>query len=57
LHLHPRVDPPDGRYMLMPEGGDEGADEELPHVFVAQDGLKSRRAQGQPCQRRHAPDH
>jgi hypothetical protein len=26
-------------------------------VFVAQDGLKSRRAQGQPCQRRHAPDH
>jgi hypothetical protein len=23
--------------MLVPEGGDEGADEELQHVFVAQD--------------------
>jgi hypothetical protein len=37
LHLHPRVDLPDGRYTLVPEGGDEGADEELQHVFVAQD--------------------
>jgi hypothetical protein len=34
LHLHPRVDLPDGT--LVPEGGDEGADEELQHVFVAQ---------------------
>jgi hypothetical protein len=34
--LHPRVDLPGGRY-TCPEGGDEGADEELPHVFVAQD--------------------
>jgi hypothetical protein len=23
--------------MLVPEGGDGGADEELPHAFVAQD--------------------
>jgi hypothetical protein len=37
LHLHLRVDLPDGRYTLVPEGGDEGADEELQHVFVAQD--------------------
>jgi hypothetical protein len=34
--LHLRVDP-DGRYTLVPEGGDEGADKELQHVFVAQD--------------------
>jgi hypothetical protein len=37
LHLHPCVDLPDGRYTLVPEGGDEGADEELQHVFVTQD--------------------
>jgi hypothetical protein len=37
LHLHPRVDLPDGRYTLVLEGGNEGADEELPHVLVAQD--------------------
>jgi hypothetical protein len=37
LHLHPHVDLPDGRYTLVPEGGDKGADEELQHVFVAQD--------------------
>jgi hypothetical protein len=37
LHLHPRVDLSDGRYTLVPEVGDEGADEELQHVFVAQD--------------------
>jgi hypothetical protein len=37
LHLHLRVDLPDGRYTLVPKGGDEGADEELEHVFVAQD--------------------
>jgi hypothetical protein len=36
LHLHPRVDLPDGRYTLVLEGGDEGASEELQHVFVAQ---------------------
>jgi hypothetical protein len=34
VHLH--VDLPDGRYTLVPEGGDEGAGEELQHVFVAQ---------------------
>jgi hypothetical protein len=36
LHLHPRVDLPDGRYTLVPEG-DEGADEELHYVDIAQD--------------------
>jgi hypothetical protein len=36
LHLHPRVDLPDGRYTLVPEGGGEGADEELNFVDVAQ---------------------
>jgi hypothetical protein len=36
LHLHPRVDLPEGRYTLVPEGGDEGASEELQHVFIAQ---------------------
>jgi hypothetical protein len=35
--LHPRVDLPDGRYTLVPEGGDEGADEELQYVDIAQD--------------------
>jgi hypothetical protein len=29
LHLHLRVDLLDGRYTLVPEGGDKGADEEL----------------------------
>jgi hypothetical protein len=37
LHSHPRVDLPDGRYTLVPEGGDEGVDEELHYVVVAQD--------------------
>jgi hypothetical protein len=37
LHLHPRVDLPDGRYTLVPEGGDKGADEDLHYVDVAQD--------------------
>jgi hypothetical protein len=36
LHLHLRVDFPDGRYTLVLEEGDEGADEELPCVDVAQ---------------------
>jgi hypothetical protein len=35
--LHLRVDLPDGRYTLVPEGGHEGADEELQYVDVAQD--------------------
>jgi hypothetical protein len=34
--LHLRVDLPDSRYTLVPEGGDEDAVEELQHVFVAQ---------------------
>jgi hypothetical protein len=37
LHLHPRVDLPNGRYTLVPEGGDRRADEELQYVDVAQD--------------------
>jgi hypothetical protein len=35
--LHLRVDLSDGRRTLVPEGGDEGADEELQYVDVAQD--------------------
>jgi hypothetical protein len=34
--LHLRVDLSDSRCTLVPEGGDEGADKELQHVFVAQ---------------------
>jgi hypothetical protein len=37
LHLHLRVDLPDGRYTLVPEGGDKGANEELQYMDVAQD--------------------
>jgi hypothetical protein len=37
LHLHVRVDHSDGRRTLVPEGGDEGADKELPCLDVAQD--------------------
>jgi hypothetical protein len=37
LHLHLRVDPSASRRTLVPEGGDEGADKELPYVDVAQD--------------------
>jgi hypothetical protein len=37
LHLHLRVDLSDGRRTLAPEGGDEGAGEELQYVDVAQD--------------------
>jgi hypothetical protein len=35
--VHLRVDLSDGRRTLVPEGGDEGADEELQYVDVAQD--------------------
>jgi hypothetical protein len=35
--LHLRVDLSDARYTLVPEGGDEGVDEELQYVDVAQD--------------------
>jgi hypothetical protein len=35
--LHLRVDLSDVRCTLVPEGGDEGADEELQYVDVAQD--------------------
>jgi hypothetical protein len=35
VYLHLRVDLPDGRYTLMPEGGDKGADEELLYVDIA----------------------
>jgi hypothetical protein len=37
LHLHPRVDLPNGSYTFMPKGGDEDADGELQYVDVAQD--------------------
>jgi hypothetical protein len=37
LHLHLRVDLPSGRFTLVPDGGHEGASEELPYVDVAQD--------------------
>jgi hypothetical protein len=37
LHLHLRVDLSADRRTLVPEGGDEGADEELSCVNVAQD--------------------
>jgi hypothetical protein len=36
LHLHLRVELSTGRRTLVPEGGDEGADEELQYVDVAQ---------------------
>jgi hypothetical protein len=36
VHLHLRVDLPDGRYTLVLEGEDKGATEELPYVDVAQ---------------------
>jgi hypothetical protein len=36
LHLHLRVDLPDGRYTLVPGKGDKVADEELQPVDVAQ---------------------
>jgi hypothetical protein len=36
VHLHPRVDLPASRRTLVPEGGNEGADEELQYVDVAQ---------------------
>jgi hypothetical protein len=37
LHLHLRVDLSADRRTLVPEGGDEGADQELLSVNVAQD--------------------
>jgi hypothetical protein len=37
VHLHLRVELSAGRRTLVPEGGDEGADEELQYVDVAQD--------------------
>ena len=37
MHLHPRVDLPDGSRTLVPEGGDEGADGDVHYVAVEQD--------------------
>jgi hypothetical protein len=42
--LHLRVDLSDGRYTLVPEGGDEGADEEMHYVDVAVDAKSATRA-------------
>jgi hypothetical protein len=39
--LHLRVNLPNSRYTLVPEGGDEGADEEPQYEDVAQDLDKS----------------
>jgi hypothetical protein len=35
--LHLRVDLSDGRRALVPEGGDEGTDEEMQYADIAQD--------------------
>jgi hypothetical protein len=35
--MHNRVEIPDGSHMLVPEGGDEGADEDVHYVVVEQD--------------------
>jgi hypothetical protein len=37
VHLHLRVDLLDGKYVLVPEGGDKGADKELLYMNVAPD--------------------
>jgi hypothetical protein len=37
LHLHPRVDLPDGSCTRVPKGGDGGADGDVHHVAVEQD--------------------
>jgi hypothetical protein len=37
LHLHLGVDLSDGRCTLVPEGGNEGAEEELQYMDVSQD--------------------
>jgi hypothetical protein len=37
MHLHLRVDLSDDRRTFVPEGGSEGADEELQYVDVARD--------------------
>ena len=37
LHMHPRVELPDGSYTLVPDSGEEGADEEVNYVELNQD--------------------
>jgi hypothetical protein len=37
LHFHPHLDFTYGSYMLMPEGGDEGADGDVHYIVVEQD--------------------
>jgi hypothetical protein len=37
LHLHPRVDLPNGSCTRVPEGGDMGADGDVHHIAVEQD--------------------
>jgi hypothetical protein len=35
--MHPRVDLPDGSYILVTEGGDEGTDGDVHYVTIEQD--------------------
>jgi hypothetical protein len=37
VHLHPRVDLPDGNYTCVPKRGDRGVDTEMHDVAVEQD--------------------
>jgi hypothetical protein len=37
LHLHPRVDLPNGSCTHVPEGGDGGTDRDVHHIIVEQD--------------------
>jgi hypothetical protein len=37
LHLHPRVDLPDGSCTRVPEGGDGGDDRDIRYVAIEQD--------------------
>jgi hypothetical protein len=41
--------------MLVPEGGDEGADKELQHVFVAQDLIKVQKGPGPTLLAKESP--
>jgi hypothetical protein len=58
LALHLRVDSTDSRRTFVPEGGNEGADKELPCVNVAQDLDSSPEGhRANLASERQAPDH